>query len=104
MKFFIPEAEDDKQAEDVYKGIIKFAQENLGWGIGLDRIYSIRYSHEGKEYFAKVGEVENRTRDLVLAILKSTTYLICTTNRGGLRGTPILVGSNEINKIEYFED
>ncbi len=103
MKFFIPNAKDDKQAEEVYNGIIKFAEENLKWGVNTDRIYSIRYSHEGKDFLAKVGEVENRTKDLVLAILKSTTYLICTINRGGLRGMPILVGENEIERIEYFD-
>jgi len=77
MKFFIPYAEDNKQAEEVYDIIKRFAEENLEWKISKDRIYSIGYSHNGKVYLAKVGEVENLTRDLVLAILKSNTYLIC---------------------------
>ena len=103
MKFFIPAAKDDEQAESVYSGIKKFAQENTGWSIYEDRIFAIKYKHEGKDYFATVGETENRTDDVVLAILKSTTYLVCTKNRGGVRGNPILVGINEVTSIDYFD-
>lgn len=103
MKFFIPAAEDAKQAESVYSSIKKFAKKNTGWDVKPDRIYSIKYKHDGKEYYAKVGEHETLTKDLVFAILLSNTYLVCTTIRGALKGEPILVGINEVIDIEYFE-
>ncbi|MDD2361942.1 MAG: hypothetical protein PHH84_03140 [Oscillospiraceae bacterium] len=103
MKFFIPAANDVEQANNVYLAIKEFAKDNTSWSIEDDRIYCLKYRHSGKDYYAIVGEHENRTGDLVLAILKSNTYLICTINRGGVRGEPILVGYNEATYIEYFE-
>jgi len=38
----------------------------------------------------------------VLAILESNAYLICTPNRGGLRGESILVGKDEVSFIADF--
>ena len=104
MKFFMPAAKDDQQAEEVLDGIKKFAKENTGWEIGDEKIYSLSYSHEGKEYLAKVGEYSSRNKDLILAILKSNTYLICTINQGGIKGMPMLVGFNEVAGIEYFDE
>lgn len=103
MKFFIPKAKDEAEANDVYQAVKKFAQETLGWKITDDRIYSLRYIHNGKEYFARVGDIEGFTNATVIAILKSNTYLVCTRDRGVARGEPILVGTEEVLDIEYFE-
>jgi hypothetical protein len=103
MKFFIPAAKNEEQTENVYAAIKEFAKENLKWNIQNDRIYSLQYRHNGREYIATVGDTETFTHDTVLAILKSNTYLICTVNRGGLRGEPILVGYEEVLDITYFD-
>lgn len=107
MKFFIPPyTSDDKPelSEEVYVSIRKFAEENLKWNITERRIFSVTYRHEGKEYYAEVGKIEQRTGELICAILESITYLVCTPNRGVLRGEPVLVGKEEIRSIVDFTD
>lgn len=103
MKFFLPYATDEAQAESVYAGIKKFAAEQTGWPITDRRIRSIEYRHEGKEYTAEVGEVNNRNGETVIAILESKTYLVCTPNRCVRRGEPMYVGIQEVSKTETFE-
>lgn len=103
MKFFIPHTDDEKHAENVYEAIKKFAKESTGWNISDKKIFSIRYIHNGKEYYAEVGKKEGLEGEEVIAILASNTYLVCTSNRGVVRGDPILVGFNEARNIVYFD-
>lgn len=70
MKFFIPAAADDEQAESVYNSIKKFASETTGWKIEDKRIFNIAYYHDGNKYYAEVGKVEDLISDLVIAILE----------------------------------
>ena len=104
MKFFIPLAKDDKEAQEIYGGIIKFAKETAWKEIKDRKIFSIAFNHDGKDYIARVGEKYSVTGEMVMAILESETFLVCTPNRGVLRGMPILVGKNEVYSIEDFED
>jgi hypothetical protein len=104
MRFHIPSVKDDTKAEEVYEAIRKFAVETTGWDVTDRRIFSIHYRHEGKEYHAEVGKPETRGGEVVEAILESNAYLVCTANRGVLRGMPILVGKNEIHNITVFKD
>lgn len=104
MKFFVPAAKDDKNAEKVYDSIKKFAKETTGWDVADRRIFSITYRHEGKEYHAEVGQADMRVGEVVVAILESTTYLVCTPNRGVVRGGPILVGKDEVFAARDFEE
>lgn len=102
MKFFIPKITDDKTAEQFLDGIIKYAEETTGRKVKPRRIYSIRYDYHGKTYMATVGEVLEG-EGLVTAILESDqTYLVCTPERGVLRGSPILVGRNTAIKVTDF--
>ena len=52
---------------------------------------------------ATVGEIEPLGGETVVAILDSNTYLVCTPNRGVLRGMPIMVGKQEVFDVEDFE-
>ena len=104
MKFFIPEAENETEALSVWKATRKFAEETLGWEVSERRIFSIAYRHNGKDYYAEVGKPDPRIRELVLVILESDTYLVCTANRGVLRGMPILVGRDEAEQIRDFQE
>lgn len=103
MKFFIPHAKDDKQAEDVYESTKKFAKQQMSWEIADRRIRKLQYSHEGKDFVAEVGKVESRTGEEVIAILESRTFLICTPRRGVLGGEPMMVGKNDAHHVEDFE-
>ena len=104
MKFFVPEAENETEALSVWKATRKFAEETLGWKVSERRIFSISYRHDGKKYYVEVGKPDPRIREIVLVILESDTYLVCTPNRGVLRGMPILVGRNEAEKIRDFQE
>jgi hypothetical protein len=102
MKFFIPAAEDDAQAERVYSAIREF--NGTTYPLTDRRIFSMVYVHEGKTFYAKVGEPETRTRALVVAILESERlYYVCTGNRGVIRGELIFVGVNEVQDLELFD-
>lgn len=108
MKFYIPHASSDEQAATVYQAIKSFAKDMTGWDASDRHIRRIEYVHEGKRYTAEVGELEPRTHEEVIAILetapkKGLPYLVCTPNRGVVRGEPMLVGDNEIRDIEDFE-
>jgi hypothetical protein len=104
MKFFIPAAKDAAQAEDVYRGIVQFAKLTTSWQTTARRIFGIRYRHDGREYYSEVGKEDPRVHELVIAILESEAYLICTFNRGVKRGEPVLVGKKEIVSITDFEN
>lgn len=104
MKFFIPKAKDDAQAQEVWDTVKKFAEENLGWDVSDRRIFSIVYHKHGEDYYVEVGKPDPRNKELVIAILESVTYLVCTPNRGVLRGMPILIGESELKDITDFPD
>lgn len=104
MKFFLPAASSDAQAEEVWTSIRKFAEQTTSWPVSSRRIFSIDYCHDGKDGRAEVGQDETDIREPVIAILESNTYLVCTPNRGVLRGIPRLVGHNEVRCVVYFDD
>ncbi len=102
MRFFVPETKNETEAQTVWEATKKFAEETLRWEVSERCIFSIAYQHDGKDYYAEVGKPDPRIGELVLVILESDTYLVCTPNRGVLRGMPILVGRNEARKITDF--
>lgn len=102
MKFFIPNAKDKKQAEEVFQGI-KICLKKSGWNITDRRIFSLTYSHYKKKYHSEVGQLDDRVNEEVIAILESFIYLVCTDNYGVFRGEPVLVGKEEVRKIIDFE-
>jgi hypothetical protein len=102
MKFFIPHAEGPEQENMVYSRIRSNARENTGWEIHNDKIYLLEYTHEGKNYIAEVGKIDKQAGEEVVAILSSSTYLICTRNRGVIRGGAIKVGRSEATRVEKF--
>jgi hypothetical protein len=68
------------------------------------RIRSITFSDKGKVVEAIVGEREPFEGEPVFAILEShQTYLVCTPNRGVLRGMPYMIGKHEVSHVEEFD-
>ncbi len=104
MRFFVPEAKDDTQAQAVWEATKKFAEENLRCQVSERRIFSIAYHHHDADYYVEIGKPDPRTGELVLVILESNPYLICTPNRGVLRGVPILVGQDKVERILDFQN
>ena len=103
MKFFIPGTKDNQKAQEVFEGIKKFAQETTGWQITNRKIFKIQYYHNNREYIVEVGKLDKITKEIVMVILESNAFLLCTPNRGVLRGSPIYIGTNEVDSIEDFE-
>ncbi len=102
MKFFLPHAQTEDLAEHTYEAIKLFVKDNLRCNISDRRIFRIEYFN-GKDHEAEVGKVTDVNGEEVIAILESFVYLVCTPNRGVLRGMPILVGTNEVFSISDFE-
>jgi hypothetical protein len=107
--FFVPASKDDEQAEQVWQATKKFAEQQLGWKVSDRRIYSLsglaRAAQAGRRSgggSAVVGEIDERQDELVLVILESNAYLVCTQNRGVARGDPILVGREEVQQVIDF--
>lgn len=106
MKFFIPFAEDEAQAEQVYLSTRRFVTEDNESVLSRRRIYSLDFKHEGKNYHVAVGEVFSRIHEIVIAILYHPAmdlYYVCTPSRGVVRGMPYLTGGNEVYYVGYFE-
>jgi len=106
MKFFIPVAESDEQAEDVYKSIKEHLGKELDARFSDRRVSALSYIHKGKHYSAEVGKPENGVGEVVIAILfepMRSLYHVCTPNRGVIRGMSILVGSNEVQSSTDFD-
>ena len=102
VKFFLPTATNETEAEDIYEAAKQFATQNCG-PVADRRIQSIRFQNKGKSVVAEVGKIEPITGETVIAILESSTYLVCTLNRGVIKGLPILVGKHEVTSVTDFE-
>jgi hypothetical protein len=103
MKFFIPASKTDEESNEVFESIRKFAELTMGWKVTNRKIFKIKYRHNSKDYTAEVGKDDPISREPVIAILESETYLICTPSRGVIRDMPILVGKKEAYSIEDFD-
>jgi hypothetical protein len=87
MKFFVPHAESAEEAESVLQSIASFVQT----AVPKQRIYSIRYTHNGKEMIATVGQFADayykEGEQPVIAILAlPNAYAICLPSRGVVSG------------------
>lgn len=106
MKFFIPFAENEEHEKSVYEAIQKFLSQGLGAVFTDQKILSVDYSHDGKEYHAEVGQPHELNNELVFAILYDqafSIYHVCTPNRGVARGMSILVGKHSVRKVVNFD-
>lgn len=104
--FFLPPLDEgDEHAESNYEAIRRFnVLTSGGWEIGSERIFRIEWTHDGRDYATEVGQAEPYEHAPCIAILRSNAYLVCTPDRGVIRGEAILVGLNEIRKVVLFDD
>jgi hypothetical protein len=106
MKFFIPAAKDKAQEKNVYEGTRKFLSQELGAAFTDRKVFSLRYRHDGKDYYAEVGKLHSLNQEPVIAILYEdmrSLYHVCTPNRGVIRGMSILVGGHEVREATDFD-
>ena len=102
------------ESEDVREGIRKFVEETMGGKVNSREIKAIwahpRSGHKRiyGDIKIKVGNyLDNRMSDTpnekVMAIFESNTFLVCTPNKGVLRGMPYLYGKEEVYKVEEMD-
>ena len=103
IKFFIPVTKDAKEAEAIWEATKRFAEDMLGWEVSDRRIFSIAYRHERQDYYVEVGKPDPRVKEVVIAILESKTYLVCTPNRGVVRSIPLLVNQGKVGEVIDFQ-
>ncbi len=106
MEFFIPDAKDKAQEERVYSATKEFLSRELGAVFTDRRYFSIRYDHNGKEYYAEVGKPHAINGETVVAIIydrKFRIYHVCTPNRGVKRDMSILVGADGVREAVLFD-
>lgn len=107
MKFFVPGAKDEVQAERLYQ-VGKSLMETHFGPLGEARYCEVEYLHNGEMFRSRVGEPHQRTGEVVCAIFRSGgpqgCFLICTPNRGWLRGNPILAGDGEMTRASEFSE
>jgi hypothetical protein len=119
--FFLPYVEDPAKADEFWHAGKAFMNDH-GWDRVTDRrIFRLDYVHDGKRMEAEVGRPhvyghpytweyvpdhdDPKAGEYVVAIYENEggPFLVCTHNRGFVRGEPILVGSGEPMEIVYFE-
>jgi hypothetical protein len=107
MNFFMPDAKDAQEAEQLYDAVTESVAGPARRSILPYRIFRLSYRHDRSLYHAEVGKPElregKRQREPVIAILEANDmYMICKPTRG-VWNTPILVGKPALS-VEYFED
>ena len=107
MKFYLPFNDYPNAKPDIetYNIIADGVEEMIGQKISRNsKIYSLSFVRDGIKRNPTVGEVFAPIGQPVICIFKgSSTYLVCTQDRGVLRGEPYLVGLNETS-AERFND
>jgi len=106
MNFFVPDAESSEQRDRVYAAIKDFLGKELGAVFSQRRLYSLRWSHNGIEYEARVGDVTAFNGELVIAILHEPArdlYHVCTPTRGVAGGGSILAGDKSVASVREFD-
>ncbi len=105
-KFSVPPATNAEVAKSAYAAIRKFVEGQASGPLDARRIFRIDYRHEGKPFYAQVGDPERHEGATVIAILKQRDYplyFVCTRDRGVASGSPILVNEREIISSADFD-
>jgi hypothetical protein len=101
MKFFVP-GNTPQRSQEVYDWIVRYVSAMLDCKVDPVHILSLDYKHEGQPFTATVGEIDQRSGQLVIAILRSDSYLICTPYYGVERGEPLRVDFSDVEGVGYF--
>ncbi|TYT60861.1 hypothetical protein [Natrialba swarupiae] len=110
-EFFIPHAEDADEAEEVFEATAKFVEKQRGEVKREPRIYSVKY-YDGdtdQTYEVSVGGNVPKVGEPAISIYESASdsfdvYYICTLNRAVAQGVPVMIGKNNVKRVEYFDE
>lgn len=106
MKFFIPFAESERAAEEIYRRIARRCFDFTGLPFSPDRVFALRYRLRNSEYLAQVGiEHPPGQPEVVICILESSQgYFICTQMHGVNYGEPLVIPRPLASDVEYFNN
>lgn len=111
-EFFVPIAEKmDETDEELLEAITMFLEDQSFGPFSEERIAGIVYMDtesrfDFDEVEASVGDMLSTTGERVEAILydeDGDQYLLCTPNRGVAEGHPIVVDSDDVEEVFYFD-
>ena len=102
-RYFFPGAAAPEQAEQFREAVVRFARDN-GFPATPRRIFRLRHQTDDTERTDEVGQIESQDRrEVVVAILEaSNLYLVVTSSRGFMRGTPIPYHVDEVREAVDF--
>ncbi|WP_144219303.1 MULTISPECIES: DUF2971 domain-containing protein [Flavobacterium] len=105
MNFFIPTMSPIEAEAFLNKTIIPFIEQQ-GYKVLKDRkIYSITFSHNGKQITDTVDTVSSTNGEVIFAILETDSmFLVCTPKRGITGGEPMLTGKHSVTEIIPFDN
>ncbi|GAA4405717.1 hypothetical protein GCM10023187_24400 [Nibrella viscosa] len=105
MKFFVPAVKDETEAEKVYGILRKKVIQQHGYQPGPARLYQLVYEENGQEFTDTVGEPSPFGGERVVAIFQAEDkYLVCTANKGVVKGLPMMVGDWAVVRVVPFEE
>jgi hypothetical protein len=101
--FFFPGASSPEQAEQFREAVVRFARDN-GFPATPRRIFRLEHRVDGVDRRDEVGQVECQDQhEVVVAILEAgKLFLVVTSSRGFMRGTPIPYSEDEVTGITDF--
>ncbi len=101
--FFFPGAGSPEQAEQYREAVVRFARDN-GFPAAPRRIFQLAHRVEGVDRQDEVGQLECQDRhEIVVAILEAgKLFLVVTSSRGFMRGTPIPYHVDEVTHAVDF--
>ena len=101
--FFFPGTASPEQAEQYREAVVRFARDN-GFPATPRRIFRLRHDVDGTVRQDEVGQVESQDgHEVVVAILEAgKLYMVVTSSRGFMRGTPIPYHVDEVTSVTDF--
>jgi hypothetical protein len=106
MMFFIPFADTEGAAEEVYRRVARRCFEFTGIAMSPERVFALRYRFRNSEYLAQVGiEHPPGSGEPVICILESVPgYFICTLSHGVSHGEPLVIPRALVSDVEHFNN
>jgi hypothetical protein len=102
MKFYVPSLKNKIPAERIYQALERLAQETVSKKMRDVKIKSITYYFKDTRYSSSVGEIDQRTHELVYAIFEYDHFLLFTTHNGVASGTPMVIKKTEAVSVGYW--
>jgi hypothetical protein len=102
MKFFLPLATNDVQAERIYTRISDRLK-GMGYIITIHRVYKVIY-RQGEKLISETVGAASDNGEIVLAIFKNDIgYFVCTYSCGAVWGEPIVARYTVTEAADFFD-